>query len=115
MTAAIRLKQVKQCAKCPWKKEVNPHDIPNGYSAEKHKNLASTIADPNDVYSTLGKELKVMACHETEQAHCVGWLHNQLGEGNNIGLRLSMRNCENLGKLQVVGEQYQRFEDTLPK
>ncbi|WP_240224564.1 DUF6283 family protein [Rheinheimera hassiensis] len=115
MSAAVRLKRVKQCAKCPWRKGVNPHDIPNGYSVEQHMALASTIADPNDVYSTLGSELRIMACHETEQAHCVGWLHNQLGAGNNIGLRLHMRNCENLGKLQVVGEQHERFESTLPK
>lgn len=115
MSAVVRLQRVKQCAKCPWKKGVNPHDIPNGYSVEQHNTLASTIADPNDVYSTLGSELRIMTCHETEQAHCVGWLHNQLGAGNNIGLRLQMRNCENLGKLRVVGEQHERFEDTLPE
>ena len=110
----MKLKRVKQCAKCPWKKCVNPHEIPNGYSVEKHKSLESTIADPNDPYSTLRGELRIMACHETEEAHCVGWLNNQLGPGNNIGLRLQMRNCINIEKLEVVGDQHEKFEDTLP-
>lgn len=110
----MKLKRVKQCAKCPWKKRVNPHDIPNGYDIEKHKELISTIADPDDAFSTLGNTLRVMACHETADAHCVGWLHNQLGPGNNIGLRLKMRNCENISKLQVVGEQHESFGETLP-
>ena len=110
----MRLKRVKQCAKCPWKKAVNPHDIPDGYDVDKHRALKSTIADPNDVFSTLGGVLHIMPCHEIDNAHCVGWLKNQLGPGNNIGLRLQMRNCENLGQLRIVGEQHERFEDTLP-
>jgi hypothetical protein len=56
-----------------------------------------------------------MACHETHEAHCVGWLYNQLGVGNNILLRIKMRGCENISKLKVIGEQHDRFEDTLPK
>ena len=111
----MMLERVKQCAKCPWKKAVNPHDIPNGYSVDQHEGLKSTIADPEDAYSTLGRELRVMVCHETEQAHCVGWLHNQLGVGNNIGLRLQMLKCENIGDLKVIGEQHECFEETLPK
>ena len=43
----MRLKRVKQCAKCPWKVDTNPNDIPNGYDTEKHKNLSTTIADPD--------------------------------------------------------------------
>ncbi len=113
--SSSRLKRVKQCAKCPWKKEVNPHDIPGGYSVEQHKALASTIADPDDVYSTLGAELRIMTCHETDQAYCVGWLHNQLGIGNNIGLRIHMLKCKNIEKLRIVGEQHERFADTLPR
>lgn len=115
MPATVTLKRIKQCAKCPWRKDVDPRNIPNGYSVEQHRALASTIADPDDVYSTLGAALHIMACHETQDAHCVGWLHNQLGVGNNIGLRLKMLHCKNIGKLQIVGEQHDRFEDTLPK
>lgn len=51
-----------------------------------------------------------MACHETHDAHCIGWLANQLGPGNNIALRLAMRDCENIRKLKLIGEQRQLFE-----
>lgn len=109
-----KLKRTKQCDKCPWRTDVDPHDIPNGYCETKHRGLKSTIADKGG-YSSLGsRELNVMACHETHDAHCVGWLMNQLGPGNNIGLRLHMRNCSNASKLKLVGEQHERFEDTLP-
>jgi hypothetical protein len=112
-----KLKRTKQCAKCPWRKDVDPHDIPDGYCETKHAALESTIAkDPMsslaDVQS--GEPLKVMACHETEDAHCIGWLANQLGPGNNIGLRLSMRNCENADRIKLIGEQHDTFEETLP-
>lgn len=110
----MQLKRVKQCAKCPWKKSVNPHDIPNGYDAQKHENLRSTIADRHNPLSSMVKERRVMACHETDKAHCVGWLHNQLGEGNNMGLRISMMSCENIDKLEVIGDQHNSFDETLP-
>lgn len=110
----MKLKRVKQCAKCPWKKSVNPHDIPNGYDVDKHKALERTIADTDNPLNSLGDELNIMACHETDKAHCVGWLNNQLGEGNNIGLRIAMMDCENLEKLQIDGEQHSNFQDTLP-
>jgi hypothetical protein len=104
-----RLKRTKQCAKCPWRVDVNPRDIPNGYSEEKHRALRDTIA--NDFFGTG----KVMACHETNNAHCVGWLVNQLGPGNNIGLRIRIMSCENALAIEVCGEQHETFEQTLPK
>lgn len=58
-----------------------------------------------------------MACHHSngkDEMYCVGWVNNQLGVGNNIGLRIKMMNCENIGQLKTVGKQHQRFEDTLP-
>jgi len=55
-----------------------------------------------------------MACHETHE-HCIGRLINQLGSDNNVRLRLKMRHCENADAIRLRGEQYQRFEDTLPK
>lgn len=110
-----KLKRTVQCAKCPWKVSTNPHEIPRGYSVEKHKALAKTIAKPADVSALLtGEPQHVMACHDEHEAHCVGWVMHQLGPGNNIALRLQMRNCENAGELRTVGEQHQRFEDTLP-
>lgn len=107
-----KLKRTKQCDKCPWRMDVDPNEIPNGYCPTKHANLADTIAEPGEV--RLGGPLKVMACHETHEAHCIGWLANQLGPGNNIGLRLRMMSCSNRGKLKLVGDQHDRFEDTLP-
>ena len=111
----MKLKRTKQCAKCPWRVDADPHDIPNGYTAEKHENLRGTICDPNDPVASLTGERRVMACHETADTHCIGWLHNQLGEGNNMGLRVAMFNCENLHKLEIVGEQHNNFDETLPK
>lgn len=110
----MKLKRLQQCAKCPWRKDVNPHDIPNGYTVEKHKALKSTISD--GVY-TGDNSVRAMSCHEhstEEGVHCVGWLHNQLGAGNNIPLRLAMLDCENVRHIKLVGEQHATFEDTLP-
>lgn len=109
-----KLSRTVQCAKCPWKKSTNPRDIPDGYSEDKHKSLRCTIAQdlfPMDNY-------RAMACHHStkeDMQHCVGWLHNQLGVGNNIPLRLDMLNYSNVGQIQIKGPQHKRFEDTLPK
>jgi hypothetical protein len=112
-----KLKRTRQCAKCPGRNDVDPRDIPNGYCEQKHAGLARTIAssDPGAQLSSLSKPLNAMACHETDDAHCVGWLMNQLGPGNNIALRIQMRGCENIGAVKLAGEQHARFEDTLPK
>lgn len=111
MSKTWKLKRTKQCAKCPWRVDVDPHDIPNGYCEQKHAALESTIA--KDPISSLSQHT-AMACHETHDTHCVGWLMHQLGPGNNIGLRLRMMNCENASKIKLVGEQHETFEDTLP-
>ena len=58
----------------------------------------------------------MMACHESTKGkdqYYVGWLVNQLGPGNNIGLRMLAR-YGRFKKFQTVGEQHERFEDTLP-
>jgi hypothetical protein len=107
-----KLKRTRQCKKCPWKVSTNPRDIPNGYCETKHANLKKTIATPGEL--NLSGGLNIMACHETNDAHCIGWLMNQLGPGNNIGLRLKMRDYD-FSKVKLVGEQHERFEDTLPK
>lgn len=111
MSEKWKLKRTTQCEKCPWRVEVDPYDIPNGYSKDKHCALDKTIARPDDNFlGTLG----VMACHETNNAHCVGWLVHQLGAGNNIGLRLRMLTCENVSAITLRGEQHATFEETLP-
>ncbi len=106
--------RTKQCAKCPWKVDVNPHDIPDGYCEVKHQNLKDTIAQEG---ALVGNN-KAMACHhskEGDEMYCVGWLNHQLGVGNNLPLRLKMMSCDNIKDLKIYGEQHQKFEDTLPK
>jgi hypothetical protein len=105
-----QLKRTKQCAKCPWKKNVNPYDIPDGYDIEKHKALVSTIATNTEIQNTIIS----MECHETTEAYCIGWLHNQLGEGNNITLRIKMISCSNRD-YEIIGEQHSTFEETIPE
>jgi hypothetical protein len=112
VTGKWKLKRTAQCAKCPWLVGVDPHEIPNGYSESKHRALESTIAHP-ERDGSFGPA-SVMACHETHDAHCIGWLVNQIGPGNNIGLRLRMTRCENAAAIRLRGEQHQTFEDTLP-
>jgi hypothetical protein len=105
-----KLKRTAQCEKCPWIKGINPREIPDGYSEDKHRALQCTIAEPG----ALSSSGIAMACHETDDAHCVGWLHNQIGRGNNIPLRFQMMSCENSDKIRLRGEQHDSFDDTLP-
>lgn len=104
-----------QCAKCPWKTSTDPYDIPNGYSKKKHEKLSRTIAEPASLRSTG----HVMSCHESgpkdKEPYCIGWLIHQLGPGNNIGLRMKMLMEYDLSKVRTVGDQHERFEDTLPR
>jgi hypothetical protein len=102
----------KQCARCPWKKGVDPNTIPNGYDVEKHKALKNTIAAPGSLQNT-----HIMACHETNvgrELPCVGWLVNQLGVGNNVFLRLRVVQGVIDDDVRTVGAQHTTFEATLP-
>ncbi len=109
----------KQCAKCPWRKDVDPYDIPDGYDPELHADLKGTIAEPADPRSLApGVPLHIMACHETykgKERPCVGWLVNQLGPGNNLALRLAIISGRIDADIELAGEQHERFEDTLPR
>ena len=110
-----KLKRLRQCEKCPWKVSTDPATIPDGYSAARHHELAKTIAVPGALPD--GSPVRVMACHEHpigEEAHCIGWLWNQMGSGNNIPLRLQLLSCENVRDIQLDGAQHVCFEDTLP-
>ena len=113
MTDKWKLKRTKQCNKCPWRKDVDPKEIPNGYCKTKHKNLKKTIAIKGDLTTVFGS-MHLMSCHETTDTHCIGWLMNQLGPGNNIGMRLRMISCENRKNIKIVGEQHENFDDTIP-
>jgi hypothetical protein len=105
-----RLKRTVQCEKCPWRIATDPHEIPNGYCETKHRRLADTISSGLESLSVN----RAMACHETHDAHCIGWLVNQIGPGNNIGLRIRMLDCLNYREVKLRGEQHEKFEDTLP-
>ena len=114
-----KLKRTRQCRKCPWRIATDPRAIPNGYCETRHARLAETIADQtgNLALAVAGGTMNSMACHESpvgQEAHCVGWLAHQLGPGNNIALRMAVRSCENIGRMELVGPQHVRFEDTLP-
>ena len=112
----MELKKLRQCALCPWRKSTNPHDIPDGYSEEKHKALSNTIATKAPTEQLFDRVVNVMSCHEhctTDEVACVGWVYNQLQQ-NNIPLRLAAMRMKNINQLQVIGEQHEHFEDTLP-
>jgi len=107
----------RQCAKCPWKVDTNPREIPNDYCEKKHAALVNTIAEPGSL-GGLHQPLRIMACHESpvgRELPCVGWLWHQLGEGNNIPLRFMVAVGKIDGNVEVVGPQHTRIEDTLPK
>ncbi len=106
---------LRQCATCPWKVSTVPdRDIPN-YSVDLHKGLDRTIQSGLD---SLFRSCKTaMACHYAKPGAefvCAGWLHNQLGVGNNIAVRLAVVTGQ-LPVPKVDGDQHDRFEDTLPK
>lgn len=111
--ARFRLERTEQCEKCPWRVATDPHKIPNGYSVEKHAALKSTIAESDPVGQLMQPTLRAMACHETHNSYCLGWLMNQLGPGNNIALRIEMMRCENVREVVLRGEQHAHFRDTL--
>ena len=106
----MKLKRTRRCKLCPWRTDVDRRDISNGYSETTHRALVNTIAAPGDLELALDPAThQAMSCHEQApgaEAHCVGWLVNQLGVGDNIALRLAMLDCENVGDLRTVGEQH---------
>lgn len=119
MTRKIRKSKLRrQCPKCPWKVDTNPHEIPNGYCEAKHRKLAGTVADPGSLVGLRDEAIRIMACHESpvgREVPCVGWLLNQLGPGNNIPLRFLVMNGRIDANVEAVGPQHERLEDTFPK
>lgn len=104
-----------QCAACPWKKSTRPEkDIPNGYCETLHRELDVTVAEGT---VSLLRRSPMMACHESpvgKEQPCVGWVLNQLGPGNNLGLRMLALDGR-FKDLRADGPQHERLEDTLPK
>jgi Family of unknown function (DUF6283) len=105
----MRLKRTTQCSNCPWRRDSDLANI-KGYERDLHVSLESTISE-GDL-----KQTSVMACHESIDPFpdpCIGWLSNQLGEGNNLWLRIRMLKCENIDELQTYGSQCRNFQETL--
>jgi hypothetical protein len=93
----------------------DPFEIPDGYQERKHRDLCSTIAEPGRL---MGGPLRLMACHESKtgkELPCVGWLCHQLGEGNNLALRMAVMTGRVSGNVETVGPQHESFEATLPR
>ena len=109
----MNLSRVKQCATCPWRVDCVPtRDIPN-YRPEMHAALTNTIQSGLDSLFCAARH--VMACHYSkpgEEFPCAGWLSNQIGAGNNIGLRLAVMTGQ-MPIPEVDGDQHECFEDTL--
>jgi hypothetical protein len=107
-------KTVTQCKTCPWRVGADVNAIPN-YRPAMHAKLDKTIASGPE--SLFRGAQHAMACHYSktgEEFPCAGWLHNQLGPGNNIGVRMGVMT----GRYpvpEVDGEQHETFEDTLPR
>ncbi len=105
---------IVQCKSCPWRVDSDTADIPN-YIPELHHRLRRTIK--SGLESLPGSCLNVMACHHsrTGSEHaCAGWLHNQLGVGNNIAVRIAVM-TGTMPVPEVDGEQHDSFDGTLPK
>ncbi len=108
----MKLNQTKQCKTCPWKKSVTVADIPN-YSLETHEDLWDTIADETGNADRIqSKSISTMTCHKSIKSMCVGWIHNQLGTGNNIPLRVQMTFYSNVKEIEIDGEQKKSFGET---
>jgi hypothetical protein len=106
-------KIVKQCATCPWRVDCDPErDIP-GYKRELHERVAVTIRNGHESL----RPGRAMACHHSKRSaetYCAGWLHYQMGPGNNLGVRLDIWRGAVPAPV-VDGEQHARLEDTFPK
>jgi Family of unknown function (DUF6283) len=110
-----KLKNPKQCKNCPWRTDHDKSQIP-AYSKKQHKKLKRTIAKQDNLSCVFSGTNNYMACHESTESdnrHCIGWLVNQAGKGNNIGLRIELMSCENTKNIEVFGEQFKTFEETL--
>jgi hypothetical protein len=106
------LAQTKQCRNCPWRVDSDFSKIP-GYDRQQHLDLAQTIVDDGSLDPS--RPVKFMGCHNSTEGNdleCIGWLNNQRNS-NNLGLRLMMMRCRNVGEIEVVGEQHLIFEETL--
>jgi hypothetical protein len=108
---------LRQCKKCPWRVGTDPREIPNGYCEAAHRRLTSTMATGSAEQQLMNDTIRIMACHNSpvgEEQPCVGWLHHQLGRGNNLTLRLMVFQRRIGADYELDGEQHETLEDTFP-
>ena len=101
---------VKQCKTCPWRVAVKPsRDVPD-YDPGIYERMQSTLRSGID--AMFERVRVVMECHNGKRGAkraCAGWLHHQIGIGNNLGVRLSVMT----GRLpvpKVSGPQHETFD-----
>lgn len=104
------MKTVTQCKTCPWRVEVKPsRDVPN-YDPGIYARMRETLRE--GVTALTERTRKIMECHNGKRGAnrpCAGWLHHQIGVGNNLGVRLSV-SMERLPMPKVLGEQHEDLE-----
>lgn len=104
------MKTVKQCKTCPWRVAVDPaRDVPD-YDEGIYERMRATLRTGLD--SMFEKSRVVMECHNGRPGAdraCAGWLHHQLGIGNNIGVRMSIATGR-LPMPRVVGDQHEDLD-----
>lgn len=107
----------RQCSGCPWRLDVDPADIPNGFNYEVHRKLGEDIRGTS---TQLGSDapIHMMACHETKENRgekpCVGWLVHQLGTGGNFLLRIRAMRDDGFADVETIGDQRVSYDEILP-
>ena len=111
MTSAGDQKFVKQCKTCPWRVDVKPaRDVPS-FDPGIYDRMKASLR--SGVESMAEKTRIVMECHSGKRGSkipCAGWLHHQLGVGNNFAVRLSVISGR-LPAPKIAGEQHIDLDD----
>jgi hypothetical protein len=104
------VKAVRQCKTCPWRVDVVPsRDVPN-YDPGIYDRMRASLRTGID--SIRETTRMVMECHNGKKGAnraCAGWLHHQIGVGNNLGVRMRVI-TGHLPVPKVVGEQHEDLD-----
>ena len=95
----------RQCRTCPWRADVDPRDIGEGYGHVDPTMLALMTAEG---HRSLVHPSGVATCHaaaDDARLPCVGWLAHQLGPGGNLGVRLRVIRGQIDANIETVGPQ----------
>lgn len=104
------MKMVKQCESCPWRVDVKPsRDVPN-FGPGIYDRMQASLR--TGLESMAEKTRLVMECHNGKRGAnrpCAGWLHHQIGVGNNLGVRLAVMTGRSPVP-KIDGEQHENLE-----